>query len=665
MDNKRAALIGLVAVLVVAIVAGAVIWRPWEGAAATDDQADQAATDPRALAAEAAERFATAWEDGTLDEVDFTPASGDAAALTTFIAAGLRPDDLAQARPAVTLGTVSLLDTARDTEEPDGATSAAPPTAVATAELTLTWDLGGDEEWTYDSTVDLVEQAEQWLVDWKPAVVEPSLVTGEVLALRHVDSTRGRIVDSAGTVLRGAQGAVTVGIRPSRADDPEATARTVAGLVGVDPGELVVRVLAAAPEDFVEVATLERTDYDTIRDEIQPLPGTVFREEEVAGAVAPNYAKALLGSTGTATDEIVAESEGAILPGDITGLSGLEASQNDVLTGSPGLAVQAVSGDSPEAARTLTEFAGTPGRDVQITIDQRVQMAAEAVVADTSTPSALVAIRVSNGEVLAVANGPSGTSGFNRAMVGHYPPGSTFKVATTFGLLQNGLTPDTVIDCPASIVVGKEFTNADGEVLGPVPFRTNFADSCNTAFVGQADAITPEELAKAAGDLGYRELDVGTPVFGGSVPVTDSVAGHAAAMLGQGKVEASPFAVALASASVANGSSLQPRLVVEPPDPAVAPGPGLAPEQIAQLRSLMRSAVTDGTGGAVAAIPGGEVSGKTGTAEYGTESPPRTHAWFTGFQGDVAFAVLVEDGGFGGSVAAPIAANFLTALAGG
>ncbi len=56
------------------------------------------------------------------------------------------------------------------------------------------------------------------------------------------------------------------------------------------------------------------------------------------------------------------------------------------------------------------------------------------------------------------------------------------------------------------------------------------------------------------------------------------------------------------------------------------------------------------------------MSGKTGTAEFGSDSPPKTHAWFTGWQGDVAFAVLVEQGRSGGSVAAPIAEQFLGRL---
>ena len=82
------------------------------------------------------------------------------------------------------------------------------------------------------------------------------------------------------------------------------------------------------------------------------------------------------------------------------------------------------------------------------------------------------------------------------------------------------------------------------------------------------------------------------------------------------------------------------------------------------LRDLMRAVVTEGTGTALKGVPGGPVHGKTGTAEFGTKNPPDTHAWFTGYQSDVAFAVVVEGGGFGAKAAAPIAADFLTRLAG-
>ena len=78
----------------------------------------------------------------------------------------------------------------------------------------------------------------------------------------------------------------------------------------------------------------------------------------------------------------------------------------------------------------------------------------------------------------------------------------------------------------------------------------------------------------------------------------------------------------------------------------------------------MRAVVTDGTGTALKGVPGPPVHGKTGTAEFGTRNPPDTHAWFTGYQDDVAFAVVVEGGGFGAKVAAPIAADFLERLHG-
>ena len=77
----------------------------------------------------------------------------------------------------------------------------------------------------------------------------------------------------------------------------------------------------------------------------------------------------------------------------------------------------------------------------------------------------------------------------------------------------------------------------------------------------------------------------------------------------------------------------------------------------ATLQSLMRLVVTVGTA-KPARLPAG-TAGKTGTAEFGHADPPQTHAWFIGFRGDLAFAVLVEDGGFGGAVAAPLARSFL------
>jgi cell division protein FtsI/penicillin-binding protein 2 len=98
---------------------------------------------------------------------------------------------------------------------------------------------------------------------------------------------------------------------------------------------------------------------------------------------------------------------------------------------------------------------------------------------------------------------------------------------------------------------------------------------------------------------------------------------------------------------------------------ARAEGPPIAEAET--LRQLMREVVVAGTGTEALSVPGEPVYAKTGTAEYGTAVPPRTHAWFVGWQGNTAFAVLVAEtkDGFGGSVAAPIAARFLRSLGGG
>ena len=130
-------------------------------------------------------------------------------------------------------------------------------------------------------------------------------------------------------------------------------------------------------------------------------------------------------------------------------------------------------------------------------------------------------------------------------------------------------------------------------------------------------------------------------------------------MIGQDRIVASPLAMAGVAATVAAGRWHAPRLLASAPRRS---GPALGENEAATLRSLMRRVVQSGTGTALAGIPG-EVGGKSGTAEYGSGDPPPTHAWFIAYRGDIAVAVLVEDGRAGGEVAAPIAARFLERVA--
>jgi cell division protein FtsI/penicillin-binding protein 2 len=195
-----------------------------------------------------------------------------------------------------------------------------------------------------------------------------------------------------------------------------------------------------------------------------------------------------------------------------------------------------------------------------------------------------------------------------------------------------------------------------------LPFRQAFAVSCNTAFIGLAGSLTPQSLVSTAAQFGFgTDLKMGLPASGGRVPLPSTDVEKAATAIGQAQVQASPLQMASVAAAVAAGTYHAPRLVSGAPDDSATPAP-LNPSAVTGLRQMMAEVVSNGTG-VPAAVPGKpQVSGKTGTAEFGSANPPTTHAWFIGFQGDVAFAVLVEGGGVGGAVAAPLAAKFVGGL---
>jgi hypothetical protein len=361
----------------------------------------------------------------------------------------------------------------------------------------------------------------------------------------------------------------------------------------------------------------------------------------------------VLGTVGPAP-----EATGSVLAGEPVGLTGLERVLQDRLGGRPGGALVTVDVATGRLTEVLQVFQGAPGEDVRTTLDLGVQAAAEAALAGVPSRAALVALDAATGEVRAVANSP--VEGLP-ASFASYAPGSVFKVVTATALLLDGVRPGTEVDCPATVSAGgRSFRNDEGLVaLGRVPFSTAFARSCNTAFITLARDLPDGALERAAGLYGYGRDDLlPIAVEGGQVPAPASETEAAAAAIGQGRVEASPLLVAATSAAVATGTWHAPRLL---------PGEGGStplPDGVAEpLRALMRGVVTSGTGSA-ADLPGPPVHGKTGTAQYGSGDPPPTHAWFTGFRGDLAFAVFVESGASGGTVAAPAARRFLSALPG-
>ncbi|MGK5642069.1 penicillin-binding transpeptidase domain-containing protein [Streptomyces sp. URMC 126] len=344
------------------------------------------------------------------------------------------------------------------------------------------------------------------------------------------------------------------------------------------------------------------------------------------------------------------------------GKSGLQARYDEQLTGRSGAAksVVIVNRESGQVVKNLTGEEGGGGKPVRTTIDPKVQEAAAKALSDVKKNAAIVAVDPSNGHILAAANMPGG---MNRALEGRYPPGSTFKVVTAAALLKQGMKPADRADCPKfAHVNGQRFENQDQFTLPPgSTFRDSFAHSCNTFFVNSRAKLSPESLHQSAEAFGIGgRWDVGTTTYDGSVPVTGSDNEKAASTIGQARVQASPLVMASIAATVKEGTFKQPVLVPDAVRHRYEAPARLDPGVVDALREMMRATVTNGAGRALKAVPGAPHA-KTGTAEFGTETPPRTHAWMIGYQSDrnLAWSVLLEDGGSGGRDAGPVAAKFL------
>ena len=541
---------------------------------------------------------------------------------------------------------------------------------TATAELTWSWELDA-QPWTYVTTADLARVDDAWQVTWAPSLVEPSLVEGEHLTLTRTPAERGRITGAGDRAIVAPRDVVRLGLDKTKltaeqvaAGQVTASAQAIASALEVDAAAFTERAEAAGDKAFVEALVLRAEEATTaVPPDFAGIPGAVAIADQQDLAPTRGFAAPILGSVGDATAEIIEKSDGEVEAGDVVGLSGLQARYDDDLAGTPGLTVIAAGADND---RAVHEVAPVPGAPLRTTLDIDLQTKAEQALAAIGPASALVAIRPSDGAILAAASGP-GSEGLNTATYGQYAPGSTFKVVSSLALLRSGLRPEDSVQCPATTVVdGKSFKNYDdypASGIGTITLRQAVANSCNTAFISSRDRLHDGDLAKAAAALGLGvDHDLGFPAYFGQVPPPEGETEAAADLIGQGKVLASPMAMATVAASVAAGRAVLPVLL---PDLGTAQTPPPAPltgSEAASLRALMRAVVTDGSGSFLVDLPG-EVGAKTGTAEYGSPDASGslpTHTWMIATQGDLAVAVFVETGDSGSRTAGPILERFLS-----
>jgi cell division protein FtsI/penicillin-binding protein 2 len=531
---------------------------------------------------------------------------------------------------------------------------------MAIAEYAAEVDLAGLGTWTYKSTLEFRRPDGKWRLVWSPTALHPALRAGQRFGRTRAWPERAAITGVDGAALVAAGEVVDIGLQPERIRDLAQVQAILRQQVGVEPAAVTAALNAPGvrPDHFVAVARVRADRFAQVRPVLEPVPGVFFQRTTGRLPVAENFALHVLGRYDEVTAERLQELGSPYVVGDKVGLSGLERAFERQLAGTPSGEVRTIDVATEEPVATLFRFTGTPPRPVGTTLDRRTQEAAEEALAGVTFPAALVAVDAGTGDVRAVVSRPFDQP-FNRALAGQYPPGSTFKVVTTAALLGAGTRPETAVGCPADATVGGQgFRNFEGGSLGGTTFRTAFAQSCNTAFVTLSANLADAALASAATTFGFgTDYDLGLPTEGASFPTPRDVAERVSQAIGQGRVEASPLHMATTAAAVASGGWRAPRLLTDKPQ---APATLLDPATAATLKELTAEVVRTGTGTA-AAVPGQQIGGKTGTAEIGGPDPNRTHAWFIGYRGNLAFAVLAEGGGVGGRVAAPLAARFLAA----
>ena len=583
-----------------------------------------------------ADAFAGALATGDLSQLTlsgWTPAKA-----TTYLQTAYKGMD--GLRPKI---TVTSIDTAKEQTE-------------ATVHLTTTWTIGA-KPWTYPTDVPMKLVDNTWQVAFSTDLVAPDLKPDEELRLDSTEAQRGEILDVAGHPIVTARPVTVVGL--DKANTPAAkqksSAQALAKLVGINPTSYAARVAAAGPKEYVQAITLRQTDPILAkRAQITAVPGALLTSAELQLGPTRTWAQPIIGTVAPATAEQISKSGGKLQAGDVIGQTGLQARYDEQLRGTPGMRVVAITRGADQSIIDKREFIRVPavdGTPLRLSLDIKAQDAAEAILAPQSkAPMAIVVIDTKTGGILAAASSP-GANGQNLAMTGHAPPGSTFKIISSLAMLRKGDTPDTKVACTNTLTVNgrvfKNYSDYPSSAVGTIPLKEALAYSCNTAFISQRNRVSQGDLISAAASLGMGEQpDLGFNGFVGSVPTTNDPVMHAATFIGQGQVEASPLTMATVMASAMSGRTVRPMLVQgEPATPAAAPAVPLTAAESAGLKTEMAAVVSQGSGRRLA--PAGVQYAKTGTAEFGTEVPPKTHAWMVAGKGNLAIAFYIEEGAHG------------------
>jgi peptidoglycan glycosyltransferase len=341
------------------------------------------------------------------------------------------------------------------------------------------------------------------------------------------------------------------------------------------------------------------------------------------------------------------------------------------------------------------------GDDVYTALDPTAQAVAKQQLA--GRPGSVVALNPQNGAVLAMYSDPSyddnhpqapcaDSCQVNRATQGAYPPGSTFKVVTAAAAIDSGkYTPNSVVNGKSPVTIsGVPLSNDNNQAFGPIDLTTALTYSVNTVWAQVAVALgtgTMTDYMKRFGFYSKPPIDLPRDELHSSYPVSPNGKAYRPGSpnedigriaIGQGGLEVTPLQMAMVASAVANGGRLMaPHLATKAVDQDGRTVKTITPTLYHQVMKrstadavaqMMKKVVDEGTGTPAQLGAGITFAGKTGTASVGVAGANQTQPWFIGFapiqNPKVAIAVTVErsDGGFGGTVAAPIAKTVVQTL---
>ncbi len=367
----------------------------------------------------------------------------------------------------------------------------------------------------------------------------------------------------------------------------------------------------------------------------------------------------------------------------------LEARYNDTLLGKDSLAIIGKVGSLISGEKRL-------GNNLTLTLDNALQKKARELMGKNR--GAVVALNPKTGEILAMVSTPDfdpnggkledkwpalvedeNSPLLPRAVMGLYPPGSTFKVVTAAAAIEKGLTDTQIEDAGSIVIDGKTFSNHSGKAYGSLDMTGAFTVSSNVYFSQLAEKVGGKALTDKAEKGGFANP------FTFDLPLTASRMGTAdmgrtelaATGIGQGKLLATPLQMAMISAGIANdGVIMKPYVVGSTSDAKGTVLKTTRPQSLYQftdaavadaITEMMIEVVKKGTG-TKARISGTTVAGKTGTAqnEKSVQGEGFDHAWFIGFapadDPQIAVAVILEyQGKGGGQAAAPNAGKVVDA----